>query len=419
MQTLWLVLTLAPLATQSPLTWPGSTPHELNAEGVTALLTVMDVVASLNPDFATREEGIAALPAADQRSALEQARTRNEESRELAAAIEALVGTETYRLYFRRYPNVSADDLREIILDLPYVARSAPGGIGDTYYELLRHRDEARSALQRIIRELDLEEVYRIARRWSPEGATEPPTVYLVYDSNAGSYTAEGKPFFNVYSSGTLESLNSMRGDAPLRAAQGTMAHELQHVMSERVLYGQETVEEANRPWPSIWLDRLTRGLVGEGVANHCNPPVGVKRQVYEDTMVVAALVSRLNEMLRALEQGDMTEEDMRHWYRANYFEAAAPLLRAHFEKTYSGANLEAMLKQHMHLRPDLEHVLGWWMTSRISQDGTVPKRAVALLADPYSVYRLYNETVSRDHPELNIAPDALRYLESWRKRSG
>lgn len=419
MQTLWLLLTLAPLATQSTPTWPGSMRHELNADGVTTLLTVMDVVASLHPDFASREERIALLTTADRRDALEQARTRNEESRELAVAIESLFGTETYRLYFRRYPNVSADDLREIILDLPYVARSAPGGIGDTYYELFRRRDEVREALQQLMRGLDLEEVYRTARRWSPEGATEPPVVYLIYDSNAGSYTAEGKPFFNVYSSGTLESLNSTRGDAPLLAAQGTMAHELQHVMSERVLYGQETGEESNRPWKAVWLDRLTRGLVGEGVANHCNPPAGVKRAIYEDTMVVAALVSRLNEMLRALEGGDMTEEDMRHWYRANYFEAAEPLLRAHLEKTYSGASLEAMLKQHMHLRPDLEHVLGWWMISRISQDGAVPKRAVALLADPYSVYRLYNETVSPDHPELKIAPNVVRYLESWRKRLG
>lgn len=419
MQALWLFLALAPLATQPPLTWPGSMPHELNAEGVTALLTVMDVVAALHPDFATREESISRLSAVDRRRALEQARARNEKSVELASAIESLFRTETYRVYFRRYPNVSADDLREIILDLPYVARPAPGGLGDTYYDLLRHRDDARSALERLLRGLDLEEVYRIARRWSPAGATEPPTLYLIYDSNAGSYTAEGKPFYNIYSSGTLEAMNSVREEDPLLTAQGTMAHELQHVMSEDVLYGGETGDETDRPWRAAWLDRLTRGMVGEGVANHCNPPEGIKREVYEDTMVVAALVSRLNEMLNALAEGDMAEEDMRHWYRANYFEAAETLLRAHFQKTYSGAKLEAMLKQYMHVRPDLEHVLGWWMTSRISQHGTLPGRAVALLSDPYTTYRLYNETISSDHPELKIAPDAVRYLGSFRKRSG
>jgi len=414
MQTLWLLLALAPLVTQSTTAEPSSQPHDLNVDGVTALLTTMDVVASLHPDFANREERLALLPTAERQAALEEARSRNEESQDLAAAIQTLINTETYRLYFRRYPNVSAADLREIILDLPYLARSAPGGIGDTYYELLRHRDDARAAVRRLLHDIDLDWVYETARRWSPEGAVEPPTIFLIYDSNAGSYTAEGKPFFNVYSSGTLDSLLVVLGNRPLLAAQGTMAHELQHLMAEPVLYPEETGEEADdRSWQAVWLDRITRGLVGEGVANHCNPPVGIKRDVYEDTVVVAALVGRLNQMLTALEQGGTTEDDMRAWYRANYFEAAEALLRAHFEGSYEGQKLEAMINEHMHVRPDLEHALGWWMTSRISRNGAEPGRAVALLDDPFSVYQLYNETVPNDRPELRISPASIRYFQT------
>jgi len=416
MQALWLFLGLvylAPQFTAVPSDAPGQR-HDLNADGVTALLTAMDVVASLHPDFERREDLIADLSDAEKQAALDAARARNQESRDLAAAIQALVGTEAYQLYFRRYTNVSAADLREIILDLPYVARSAPGGIGDTYYELLRHREDVRTTLERLLTGVDLDWVYRTARRWSPAGAVEPTTIFLIYDSNAGSYTAEGKPFFNVYSSGTLDSLNAVPGDQPLLAAQGTMAHELQHLMAEPALYPEGPGTEGDdRSWEAVWVDRVTRGLVGEGVANHCNPPAGIKREVYEDPIVIAALVGRLNSMLTALEEGAMTEDEMRAWYRANYFEAAENLLRAHFEGRYAGRELESMVKENMHIRPDLEHALGWWMTSRVSRNGTEPDRAVGLLDDPYSLYRLYNESVPGDQPELRISNASLRYLRS------
>ena len=38
------------------------------------------------------------------------------------------------------------------------------------------------------------------ALRWLPEGDYPAPEMFLVYDNNAGSYTARGKAFYNLYS---------------------------------------------------------------------------------------------------------------------------------------------------------------------------------------------------------------------------
>jgi hypothetical protein len=372
----------------------------LNADGVTALLDVMDALAIVHPGFADKEQEYGRLSDAEREAAYDGARRLNEANAELRSAIEVLLETETYRIYFRRFTNITAEQLRDLLLDLPYRKRSAPGDVGSTLFDLFRRRDTIRTALDRLLIQADIERVYETALRFAPGSRGELPTMHLIYDSNAGSFAAEGLPFFNVYTGIDLAALAESANAASLRDAERTMAHELQHVLAKSTLY-PKTEEE--RSWREEWIDQMTRGTVGEGVAMLCNPPSGSLREVYADPDVLGKLAERYNELLRALRSDKLTEEDVRTWYRDNYYDFAIGLLREHLAKRYSGAELETEVKASMRYRPDFEHAFGWWMVSRIwARD---PRREVVagLLENPFFVYRLYNETIDDEQRHLRI----------------
>jgi hypothetical protein len=387
-----------------------SADTKLNPEGVLALLDVMDAVAALHPDFEERAETFRGMDEEKLETALEEERKRNEEDEALRSAIDDMLNTMTYQVYFTRFRNVTPELVRDLVLDLPYRERSAPGGIAQMYRELLHKRSAVRAGLERLLAEADMDWVYETAERWAPEEDREIPTIYLIYDSNAGSYTAQGIPFFNLCGDLPIERLDSDDDGSALLEAQGTMAHELQHVLARPYLYPQS---RPSRTWREVWVDRVTRGLVSEGVAIHCNPPTGIKKEIYEDRVVLSALVARLNELLIALGENKMTEEEVQEWNRANYHSFAQSLLREHFEKKHSGDELEAKVREHMPLRPDMAHALGWWMVSRISGRGARPDAAISLLKDPYPVYSLYNEACTENCEGLRIDPEAIEYLRS------
>ncbi len=387
----------------------GRADDRLVAEGVSALLDVMDAVAALHPGLAERTAALAGLPEADRKAAFAAARRRNESDAGLRAAIDRLLATATYRIYFRRFTNLTPELLADLLLDLPYRRRPAPGGVGGMLWELVRDRREVRAGFERFVASIDMERVRQTALRWVPVATHRVPEMHLIWDSNAGSFAAEGRPFLNLYSSGILGQLSG--GDDGLRHAEAVMAHELHHVLAEPYL-GEAAAEDL--PWQARWVGRLTRGLVGEGLANHCNPPGGFKRELYEDETVLAALLARFEELLARLREGRMSEEEMRDWYRDNYFTAAETLLRRHLERRLAGDELEAMFQQNLPVRPDLEHALGWWMVSRISRRGERREIAVGLLSDPFAVYRLYDETIAGEERSLRLSEAALRDLEAF-----
>jgi hypothetical protein len=277
----------------------------LNPEGVLALLDVMDAVASLHPDFQEELELCGQMSDDKKEAMLAEVRERNEQDEALQSAVKTMLNTKTYQVYFQRFRNVTPEIMRDLLLDLPCRGRASPGGIGEMLQELLPNRGAVRDGLSRLLTGVDMDWVYETAQRWAPEADREPPTIYLIYDSNAGSFTAQGIPFFNVYTDFRLETLSSDDSESTLLEAQGTMAHELQHVFARPYLYPPT---RSDRTWQQVWVDRITRGLVSEGVAIHCYPPKGMKKQVYEDKSVLSALVSRFNEVLEALSRGEMTE---------------------------------------------------------------------------------------------------------------
>ncbi len=410
---IFMVGTIAPTAAPNKQAPPNNS--KLNPEGVLALLDVMDAVASLHPDLNEKIELYSRLPAAEKEAVFAKVRLHNEQSAALLSAIQKMLETDTYQIYFRRFRNVTPELLHDLILDLPYGERSGPGDIGTMLRELLRNRLMVRSALDRLLSGVDMDWVYEAAGRWAPKEERALPTLFLIYDSNAGSFTAEGVPFFNVYGGLRLETLTSDADGSALLEAQSIMAHELQHVFARPHLYRHSGPD---RTWQQKWVGRLTREIVGEGLANHCNPPTGIKKEIYEDKLVLSALVSRLNSVLVALSRNEMTEKQMKDWYSANYFAFAEDLLKQYFEKRFSGDEATDKLREHMPLRPDLTHALGWWMVSRISGRGKRPDAAISLLLDPYSVYPLYNEACVEACEELKISREALEYIESINEMS-
>ncbi len=385
---------------------PGGHGLRLESRGVYALLDVMDTVAALHPGFEERLAALATLPEAQRERALHAARRRNEESPSLDAAIRTLLATEAYQIYFRRFPNLPPGVFRDLLLDLPFQHRPAPGGMGQTLYDLVRRRDHVRRALERFTTGLDLDRVSETAVRWSPDRPVPALTMFLIYDSNAGSFTAEGTPFYNVYGSREFTRLVADSLPVSFDEVEGVMAHELQHVLAEPVLYPDSA---PSRSWQQEWVDRITRAMVGEGVANHCNRPTGAKREVYEDERVVTDLVRRLNEAFEAVDQGRMTEADMTQWSRANYGSHAERLLGEHLAQRYDGAALERRMRELMPVRPDLEHALGWWMVSRVTgvRGDRAQEMARALLADPRSLYGRYNDAVA-GQPDLQVSATVL-----------
>jgi hypothetical protein len=190
------------------------------------------------------------------------------------------------------------------------------------------------------------------------------------------------------------------------------MAHELQHVLAEPFIAAPTSPSK----WEYRWVDGLVRSLVGEGVANHCSPPIGFTKEIYEDRTVVASLVKRFNIGMGELSRGQMTVEQAQAWYRSNYFEIAEGLLRDHLEESYSGEELDRKFAEHMQVRPDLEHALGWWMTSRVSEQGRRRKITVNLLRQPYSLFQLYNEALTEEQEDLRIDSAVLDYLDTVRE---
>ena len=383
----------------------------LDPSGVVALLDVMDAIAALHPDFGTRMAVLEGASESVRAAACSEARARNESNALVRDRLDALFETSTYRLYFRRFHNVTAELVREILLDLPYRTRPSPGGIAETYQHLLSERRMLRAWVDELVKTIDLEVVEAKALRWVPAGAPPIPTVHLIYDSNAGSFTADGKPFFNLYSERSqAEHPDESTGENFTAYAEGVMAHEIQHALAKPILYPKGA--KSLRSWQERWADRLVRGLVSEGVAAHCNPPAGIRARIWEDAEVLQSLVQGLNDILHAMRSGSADEADVERWYQDNFQATAHELLRRFLARDYSGDELQSRLQRYASIRPDSEHVLGWWMVSRVSRNGTDREAALQLLRDPGSLLSRYNHALGEGETALRVADDIAGWVE-------
>lgn len=375
------------------LLWMGQAPvaraesgsaSEVNAESVYALLDLIDTIAESNPGYEDTLAVLATVGESARRKRLIRLAERNASNPSIKEKIDAFLSTETRQIYFRRFRNVTPDHFRRVFESLPYEAIPAPGSIASPYMELFDNRNEVRTFLDHFVEGADLERCRDIAAMWLPVADYEVPDVALVYDNNAGSYTAEGRAFYNLCSPEGAAALES-------EDASAVMAHELHHVLAERYFRFSRRQHEG---WENERLDMVVLTMVSEGTAIHCNPPDGFKKALWEDRETIRALLSELSHVVLSMENGELTESEFRKWYSSTFDEIPRMLLDAYVRGRFGDAEADAVIQSHLSERPDLVHTLGWWMVSRISSEGQDPDEVRTLVQRPYELFERYNEVM-------------------------
>jgi len=317
------------------------------------------------------------------------------DEKELDRSIDSFLDTEAMRIYFGRFRNVTPEHYRRAFRALPDEKIDAPGDIAKPFYEMVPIRHELRSWVDRLVVRIDVGRCREAALRWLPEGDYPTPEMFLVYDNNAGSYTARGKAFYNLYS-----------GENPRTASvdemEAVISHEMHHVLAGP-LYKDAARSHAR--WESAAMDKLIRGMVSEGTAIHCNPPTGFRKALWEDPRTVEALVAELNRELSALEDGRVDEAEFRIWYSATFHELPMRLFMEYLAREYPEDEIEDLVARHVSQRPDLLHALGWWMTSRISGEGRDETAVRELVTNPYQLFDRYNAALGPDAEALEVRP--------------
>lgn len=388
--TIWGVLVFA-----APV---GAEPagDRLHAESVYALLDLVQTIVEENPGFENIRSELKELGEPDFNRRLSELTARNATNPDIAAGIDAFLETEARTIYFRRFRNVTPDHFRRVLLSLPYVRIDSPGDIATPLYELTDNLDEVRFRLDALVTQTDLHRCSREAERWLPEGNYVTPSIYVIYDNNAGSYTAEGKAFYNLYAGEGASDIGKANGQA-------IMTHEIHHVLAQPYFL---SAKRRHDRWERGRMDMIVRSMVSEGTAIHCNPPTGFKKAVYENPGTLKSLIAEFNQEFLALLNGEVSEESFREWYGFTFHGLPRKLLEEFVSReTGKDGNAAEMVRTNMSHRPDLVHALGWWMVSRISGAGSRPEAVQELVQNPYNLLSRYNQTVQGGDNALRIDP--------------
>jgi len=369
--------------------------HRMKAESVRALLDLIDTIVQQNPGYQHTRRELEESSGELRQQRLTELYHRNASDPMQMAKIEAFLQTEARQIYFRRFSNVTPDHFRRVFLALPYERISAPGDIATPYFELFGQTEKLRTLLDKLVEEIDLLRCRDIALRWLPAADYPIPEMYLVYDNNAGSFTAEGKAFYNLYA-----------GEADLEIlstdASGVIAHELHHVLAEPYLKMSRRTHDR---WQRDCMAMVIRSMVSEGAAIHCDPPQGFKLALWEDRDTVVQLMQELNHTLLALENGMCEESEFWAWYSSTFHEIPRKLLEDYASRTSGPTEVEKTVRAHLPQRPDLVHTLGWWMVSHVSQHGKDSSAVKALILNPYQLFSRYNETLAARDDSLRMNP--------------
>lgn len=398
----------------------GSVHAEIPAGGykelecVELLFDLIAAIADQNSGYVETLGRIGAMDEAAAASAFDSLALRNRDNPVLAKKIDSLLASDTYQIYFRRFRNVNPEIFRTAFSNLPYRDVPTPGGVSSCFFELSRNVDAVRDWMRDTVRRIDIPRCLAHAERWLPDGDYQPLTIYFIYDSNAGSFTAEGKAFFNLqsmigefsYGGGLSQQLSNI----DIVSMEAVIAHEMHHIYARPMLY---PVGLFFSSWQDRWLNKIVREIVSEGVAGQCNPCTGFKKDIWEDPEILARLIRSLNETCLAMYDGTLDEKAVGAWYSATYQESARELLKDYVLKQYDEQQAEGLLRQYMPVRPDLVHTLGWWMVSCITSRQTDRDAAVSLLADPAALFSAYNASVSPERVPLRIDDRVIARLRA------
>ncbi len=394
------LLLLFLLPCQPPQT--GTGPFDDSA--VTKLLSLMDSIAGRNGGYENVILQLDSLSRTGRGERIRALQNRNDRDPVLRKMIDDLLTTEPYRIYFSRFSNVTPRDFRFAFNSLPYAAPDLPGGIGEAFLDLIRHRRAFERWYETIRGEIDVHRCIMSAKEWLPPGEYPLGNVYFIYDGNAGSFAEQGNAFFNFCSEVVTKEPMDRRfkqlNETGVEKLEGVIAHELHHVMAEPILFPEKRGYES---WEDEWKDRITQTIVSEGVAFRCNPLTGFQKQLWEDRSTIATLMKELNEKLVALGEHRVQEDDLKEWYNGLYHEFAASLLERYLRRTHPESEIKGLVAEKAIFRPDLTHALGWWMVSSISGNGAKKEKVIELLTNPSLLYRLYNASLEKGTEDIAV----------------
>lgn len=384
----------------------------LRQEGLTRLLELLDALVDENPRWESTVTSLRSLDPAQRQRKILEFRARNEGDTTIARGIEALVRSEPYQVYFRMFLNVTPEIYRKVFCSLPFDVIESPGDIASANYELLLNKELVKSWIHSTIDRIDLKRCFGSALRWCPDTAETLPDVFVIYDGNAGSFATEGKAFFNLqqYVSAALREPDKQQAldSLDLSRMEATIAHELHHVLVEEHLFPSNRVFKG---WQHQWIDRIVRGIVSEGSANHCTPPAGFQKEMWNDRIVLRSLVLDLNKTMIAIERGDMNEDSIRTWYQQSFQETPRRIMENYLNTYYPSDMARVYLRKYISVRPDLIHTLGWWMMSTVSEKGKKPESVIRLIRRPFSLFEAYNASLPPDLKDLKVDDRVVNLL--------
>lgn len=386
----------------------------LRQEGLIRLLELLDAIIDRNPDWESTVESLRSMNPQQRRATLDELRRKNEQDTTITRKIEALVRSEPYQVYFRMFRNVTPEISRKVFCALPFEVTESPGDIAGADHELLVNKNLVKSWTHSTMDKIDLRRCFDSALRWCPDTAETLPEVFVIYDGNAGSFATEGKAFFNLhqYVSAALREPDRQRAldSLDLHRMEATIAHELHHVLVETHLFPSNRVFKG---WQHRWIDRIVRGIVSEGSANHCNPPEGFQKEMWTDRIVLRSLVVDMNKALLSIDQGTMNEDSTRKWYEQTFQETPRRIMEEFLSAHYPPETAKTYLRKHISIRPDLIHALGWWMISTVSEKGRKSENVVRLIRNPFDLFEAYNASLTAEMRDLRVDDRVVKLLST------
>jgi len=386
------------------------TTGESDFRAVSLLLDIMDTAASHNPNAAAWSAVLDTVWGDPRVRLIDSLAAPNRNDPVLGRMIDSLLALPAYRLYYLQFRNIGPDDHREMLVRLPYGWVPSPGDVSRNLFVISGETDRIRAMVAAAGQQIDLEAARANAMKWLPEGDYPLPPVHFIVDGNGDAFARDQGIVFDLYSVLLRDLLASgdtthfaMKASTTLN---GILAHEFHHIYAAPY-YQPNDLDMVD--WRSRMRYQVTRSIVSEGTAMHCNPLTGFRQQIREDSGIVAFWMADIRRMFAALDDDSLTEQQARKWFRSSFHDRARDLLTAYLARTFSGDELGRQMARHLIDRPSMVYTLGWWMVTHISRSGTDRDAVLALLREPRAVYRMYDEAVP-DAPDSLRASDLERY---------
>ncbi len=373
---------------------------QLDISAVTQLLDVLDLLVRKNPDHKTTIIQLSQMPRDSAESELQRLAQKNGDDPELKSAIDSLLSSPAYKLYYKQFRNVTPEIHRKVLCALPYWGINSPADIGGTLRELCLNLDSVRSWVTTVVSRIDLNKSQRVALQWLPPGDYPMPPIRFLYDGNGGAFANDGDVGFDLYGSilGSRAPAARFANLAGLDVNQIELiiAHELQHIYAARYLYPPGRTYTT---WQDKWTDRLTRTIVSEGVAMQCNVGPDMRRSLMEDTTIVRYWISQFNEKVAAMRNNNITEPQISAWYDSSLQDVPRQLLVGYWKRVTHDQDSVTFMQRYIGDRPAMTYTLGWWMLGRILRRDGNREKVIDLLSDPSAIFKAYNETIPADTP--------------------